>query len=179
MARRCLVCLLGAVLSGSVLLGETPERLVDRRVRGESQSARRLLQDGLRLSPTFARLVDRIEHSDLIVYVRLQSVAPGTVGATQLVASSHGTRYVLVTIGPQALELDLLARLAHELQHVTEIADAVDVRDDAGLRRLFRQIGWASGSDRWETQAAVDLGRRVLGEVWVEPRDVTQLARAR
>ena len=47
--------------------------------------------------------------------------------------------------------------LAHELQHAVEIAEHEEVRDEDGIRRLYREIGHASGEDAFETAAARDV----------------------
>jgi len=107
---------------------------VDPRVRCTSPPACNLLRDGVRRSPTLADLVERIERSDLIVYLRLGEVRPGAMGVTQLIGSSPFARFVLVTVKPLAPALELLARLGHELQHVIEIAEAPGVCNDDSMR---------------------------------------------
>jgi hypothetical protein len=51
------------------------------------------------------------------------------------------------------------------LQHAVEIANDPGVRSSAELAELYRRIGWASGSTRYETAAAIEIGRQVQGEV--------------
>ena len=55
--------------------------------------------------------------------------------------------------------------LAHELQHAVELADAPEVRDDEGVRQLYRRIGSASDPDHFETAAARRIERAVRMEV--------------
>jgi hypothetical protein len=125
-----------------------------------------VLQDGLRRSETIRRLVSRVERSDLIVWVTLSPLPPGRTGATRLLTASAGYRFLLVTLDPQGSPFLLAARLGHELQHVTEIADAAEVHDSNGMSALYRKIGWpASGSNTWETEAALELGQRVFREM--------------
>jgi hypothetical protein len=179
MVRGACVLVLALLWPSSVPLAGASDDFRQGRLRALSKEANALLREGLRLSPTFAGMVNRIERSDLIVYVQFGSLRPGVEGATQLVGSSAGTRYVLVTIRPMATVIDLLGRLGHELQHVTEIAEARDVHDDAGMSVLFRRIGWSAGSGRWETDAAILHGRRVLREAFAWRRNVSELTQAR
>jgi|WetSurMetagenome_2_1015567.scaffolds.fasta_scaffold522801_1 hypothetical protein len=140
------------------------------RVRWMDARARQLLQEGARRSATVSGMLDRIEGSDLIVYVEVR-MGTDSISTTRLLVAPPGTRFVLVTIriGPG---FDLIPRLGHELQHVVEIAAARDVRDDEGMRALFKRIGWRSRQpDAWETEAAIDAGRRVDREIRRRPPD--------
>jgi hypothetical protein len=177
MAGNACAFVLGIVLAESAFAGGVPEAGENLRLRCIDKRACSAVQGGLASSTTFRALADRIENSDLIVYVRMGEVRPGTVGATQLFASSGGTRFILVTIKPLAVHTEIIARLGHELQHVTEIADDPGAHDDDSVRALFRRIGWAAGYDAWETAAAVRSGRQVLEESLDGPRNETRLAR--
>lgn len=135
------------------------------RVRPLGSHERLLLQRGLRDSPTIRQLVGRLEASDLIVFITLGAVPPGTGATTTMVAVAGTIRYLMVTLDPMDSEVQLLSRLGHELRHAVEIADASDVRSADGMRALLTRIGWRSGPDRWETSNAVDAARRVEREV--------------
>ena len=56
-----------------------------------------------------------------------------------------------------------LAALGHELQHVREIAQALDVISAATMRRLFERVGYpvSPGSNNYETSAAQVIERQV------------------
>jgi hypothetical protein len=119
-------------------------------------------------SPTFRAIVDRLDGSDLIVYVSRGSLSGQTSASTQLLTWTGGYRYVRVT-----LELDPdtdvgVAMLGHELRHALELADAPWVRDDGAVLSLYREIGYSSCSRPtpcYDTQDAVDAGRQVLVEL--------------
>jgi len=49
---------------------------------------------------------------------------------------------VRVAVRLPGLENELVCTLAHELQHVVEIADAPEVRDTRSLLRFYDRIGW-------------------------------------
>ena len=154
-----------------------PPLMEQPRLRFLNLSSTRLTADAIKRSPTIRSLAQRIEASDLLVYVRLQFERQGRSGSTRLIASSAGTRFVLVTVNPMACRDNLIARLGHELQHVIEIAAAPDVQDDGGMRALFGRIGYRSAPDSWETEAAITTARLVYREMWTRPAEPATLAR--
>ena len=109
------------------------------RLRPADTKAATLLEAGTARSETFRLLVDAIERSDLVVYVETGVLAvPGQV---QFVAATPRTRYIRVSVRVPGLENDLLAWLAHELCHATEIAAAPDVTGQASLRTYYDRVG--------------------------------------
>ena len=125
-----------------------------------------LLKDGFFRSPTFARLVARLERSDVIVYVEmLPHMPPGIEGRLMMMPRAHGTRYVRIQIGMKGSVPDTIGLLAHELQHATELADAPDVADMASFVALYERIGQRSGWHQYETAAAQDAARQVRSEI--------------
>jgi hypothetical protein len=119
-------------------------------------------------SPTFRAIVDRLDASNLIVYVSRGALRGETSASTQLLTSTGGYRYVRVT-----LELDPdtdvgVAMLGHELRHALELADAPWAVDDGTVMSLYKKIGYAScmrATPCYDTQEAVDAGRQVLAEL--------------
>ena len=135
-------------------------------LRGASDRETALIRDLLARSATARALAAEIETADVIVYVETAR-APGRGRAvTRFVTTSHGVRYIRITLGPVPHPDDLAALLAHELQHVTEIARAPDVVDDAGVLRLYRAIGEErAAGNAFETAAAREVGARVRAEL--------------
>lgn len=180
MTRGVCTAVLGLVLCTTAIQADAPLSVDKSRVRCLSGGASRLLDDALRRSPTVQGMVERLADSDLIVYLELGRLEGSRIGRTQLMASSPGTRFVLVTIALVAPLVDLVARLGHELQHVLEIAGSRDVHDEDGMRALFRRIGWVSlRPDGFETDAAIEAGRRVLRDMEHRPRPTPEVASAR
>lgn len=137
-----------------------------RHVRTSFPYVTSLLKDGFYKSPTFARLVARLEHSDLIVYVEvLQQMPAGIEGRMVMLPHAHGTRYVRIQIGAQEAENDSIALLAHELEHATEVANAPDVTDMNRFVALYERIGQKSGWHQYETAAAQETARQVRNEI--------------
>jgi len=123
------------------------------------------IKEGCRRSPTFKRLVDLIEQSDLIVYVEATRQVPRHMQAyLQLAGAAPGVRFVRVVLRIPATKDTLIAQMGHELQHATEIAWAPEVRDQAGMHALYRRIG-DEGALGWDTAAARYVGSTVLDEL--------------
>src|SRR5215471_10539006 len=96
-----------------------------RHIRTTNAYVSSLLKDGFYRSPTFARLVTRLERSDLIVYIELLERMPsGIEGRMMMMPRTHDHRYVRIQIEMQGSNADGVALLGHELQHARELADA-------------------------------------------------------
>jgi hypothetical protein len=121
-------------------------------------------------SPTFRSIAERIDGSDVIVHMTCGYFKSATMaGRTMLSSVGPDVRYVRVQILCDQSPQVLLAIVAHELQHVAEIASARAVVDDSSFGRLYRKIGFPTclspETNQFETAAAVEAGRRVRAEV--------------
>src|SRR5436309_12923076 len=113
-----------------------------RHVRTTDSYVTHLLKRGHSRSATFARLVSRLQDSDVIVYVEILPWLPDTMdGRLLLLPRAHAFRYVRVQITLRGGEDDAIALLGHELQHACEIADAPEVGNQTQLARLYERIG--------------------------------------
>jgi hypothetical protein len=152
--------------------GAAPSRtdaLIDapnRHVRATSRTTQALLRDGRRNSPTFAALLERLEQSDVYVYVEDVDRLPGALeGRLLVLRPSHGFRYVRVQIARRGGPNDWIAVLGHELRHAVEVADDPGVLDIDSLIALYRRIGIDRGHHEYDTREAQETGRRVLKEL--------------
>src|SRR5690349_621209 len=94
-------------------------------VRAESREMRELIAETTLRSPTFRTLVDEIDGSDVIVYVRPRLLAsPSLEGRIGIVGSRAGTRFLAIELAVPRTRNEHMATLAHELQHAIEIARA-------------------------------------------------------
>lgn len=173
---RCLgTGLLMCVATGVPALGQDPPRdAASPRVRAAGALAAALLRKGREGSPTFATLLQRLGDSDLVVYVETRSLdLPGRI---QLVAESPTCRHLRVSLRTPGLATEQVAWLAHELRHAIEIANAVDVRDQASLRRLYERIGTVRrhGTETAETREAQEVWTKVLYELRRRPGRVAR-----
>jgi hypothetical protein len=131
--------------------------------------AARLLEEGFSRSSTFRHLVDRIRRSDVIVYVQTRPNMPQQAGGSlRFLGRSATDRFVLVSINTYHSWPMKIALLGHELQHVTEVADATDVTSAEGLRALYRRIGVRVRTDAYDSHAAQVAGQLVRDELSAE-----------
>jgi hypothetical protein len=150
-----------APLSATAAL-DSPQR----HVRTSDKSVRHLLERGFTRSATFARLLARLEHSDVIVYVEQVTRLPGALeGRMMMLPRVQGARYVRIQLALRGSPDDSVALLGHELQHAIEIAEATDVADEAGLIKLYQRIGTRGGQHIYDTIAAQQMGRVVRREL--------------
>ena len=136
------------------------------RLRAVDAKAAALLKAGRARSTTFSLLTAAIERSDLVVWISAGHLQPA--GQVQFVAATPYSRYVRVAVRLPGLENALVSTLAHELQHVVEIADAPEVRDARSLLRFYDRIGWggrAGATAEMETADAQRIGLKDLNEL--------------
>ena len=149
----------------SAVIGITPPFVMKSpRVRPMSETAREIVADAARRSPTIARLLDVIERSDTIVYIDLDFNLRSE-GATTLIAANTLCRFIRIAIGQLLTSYRRIEMLGHELQHAVEIIQAPQVRDAPGVRQLFSRIGWLLTDLSFESPAAIGTERQVRKEL--------------
>ena len=157
----------GLPAASEAAVARTPEP----RVRTTDTRMRRLLDAAVLASPSLRALVDRLQQSDVVVYVQCERYAPSRVaGRLTFVSAAGGRRYVVVRLQRLESRAQQIALLAHELQHAVEIADTPAIVDGASLAREYQRLGhvstWSTTPGiAYDTVAAVEMGRRVLREV--------------
>jgi len=145
--------------------GEPRVRTTDRRVRA-------LIDEAVLASPSLRALVERVEQSDVVVYVQCEPGPPSVIaGRLTFVTSAGGLRYVLVRLRHLRSRVQQMALLAHELQHAVELVDKPAILDAPSLAREYARFGHINvasspaGGLAFDTSAAVEMGRRVLSEL--------------
>ena len=135
-------------------------------VRAMQKEGDALLTVGMGSSPTFRRLVNRLERSDVIVYVDIRPDMPAYLGGSlRFITRSATTRFLRVQLNRSLSEPTLVALLGHELQHAVEVAGAPDITTADGLRRLYRRVGVRTGPDTYDSVAARETGYTVRDEL--------------
>jgi hypothetical protein len=140
-------------------------------VRGTDEASATLIRDLVARSATGRELVDRLDRSDLVVYVRRRLFTTGTVtGRIGFVRGDCRQRYVAIEIAAPRNYVDELSSLGHELQHAVEIAGEGGVCDATALAELYTRIGdpverWGGMADTFETRTAAETGFRVRREL--------------
>ena len=139
-------------------------------IRASDDELVALLEDGIKRSPTFKGLVDRLAKSDVILYVRPDVTAKTNSMRLTFLAAKGGYRYLVIRVGAGRSKDQQLATLGHEMQHAVIIADAASVVDSASLRREFERVGKLTqapvGDDFFfESPGAEEVRRRILAEI--------------
>jgi hypothetical protein len=119
---------------------------------------RRLLpvvQAGRDASPSFRALIERLETTDVVVFVQCARLRSRLDGELTFLAAAGGLRYVLVRIGWDLPLERKIAVLGHELQHALEVARNSDTS--------------APGRWRWRTNA-LDLRGTGDSTGWISIR---------
>jgi hypothetical protein len=160
----------GAVLCAVCLLASPVSAREDMpHVRGKDAYARWLIEMALTHSPTVRALAAHLASSDIVAYVQVVPVVTRTA-RTVLLNGNRPIRYLLISIDLNHPPARLVEMLAHELQHAVEIADAPNVRTEAGLVALYRRIGLHRRStNNFETLLAQQMGLRARQDVQARP----------
>ena len=119
--------------------------------------------------PTVRELIDRVEDSNVIVYVGVSPLLKSTLaGRVTWMTQAGDYRYLRITVSTDLTFDQAIASLAHELQHVVEVIDDPGVVDERTLVALYKRIGHpsrAAASAAWETVAAQEAGTRARREL--------------
>jgi hypothetical protein len=163
---RLALSILAGLLAIAQLDAAGPGSDAFRRIRPMQKDGARLLAIGIERSPTFRRLVDRLERSNVIVYVDLRpDMPPYRGGSLRFLARSATDRFLKIQLNRAFTGKTLVALLGHELQHAVEVADAGSVDSVADLRDLYRRLGETTGMDQFDTLAARQVGYVVRREL--------------
>jgi len=119
-----------------------------------------LIDGGLSGSATF-HLVDTLNASDVVVYVEPKLTRQAWAAIWPTTSWLKGDTVISTSpIETQGAKRRLGSLLAHELQHVVEVAQAPEARDAESLDRMFIRLAVKFGCDGTtctETQAAKDI----------------------
>jgi hypothetical protein len=143
------------------------------RIRPQDGRTTMLIAAGVARSATFRALVDRIEASNVFVYVAMSPLLKsGLSGRVTWMARTGPYRYLRVGISTDLSSGQIIATLGHELQHVVEVIEDPGVVDERSLVSLYKRIGRpsrATVTSGWETLAAQEAGNRVRRELVATP----------
>jgi hypothetical protein len=143
--------------------GDRPAVSVLAHVRAAANAAV-LLGDAAAASATVRDLMGRLAETDVIVYVEITASPQIPLARTKFVTATPSARFLRIGLRSALPPFDVTPLIAHELQHALEIAACADVRDDAGMRRLFARIGHQHGTDSYETDAARQVEQAARAE---------------
>jgi hypothetical protein len=138
-------------------------RVLDRRMSP-------MVQAGRDQSPSFRALVERLETTDVVVYVECTRLRRHLDGDLTFVSAAGGLRYLMVRLAWDLTLSRKIATLGHELQHVLEVAARPDIVSAQTMAVAYERFGFTRnrGVDRvdFDTVAAIDTGIAIWRELW-------------
>ena len=167
--RTLLALVFGSLIATTALAANPDETWREARLRPQDARLADLLRAGVARSATFRALVNRLESGNVIVYLSLsQTLRSNLAGKLTWMTKAGNFRYLKATLNLEQTADQMIATLAHELQHALEVSADLDVTDQRSMLALYKRIGRPSYSglvEAWETQAAQDAGFRVRREL--------------
>jgi hypothetical protein len=165
-----LVVLCWFALTSSTIASSDPAALDGGgpRIRPQNAYIAELLKTGRARSATLRSLADRIEAGNVIVYIAVNPLLKSSLsGALTWMTQAGGFRYVRASLSKDLTPDQMIATLAHELQHAAEVAEDPSVSSEATLVAMYRRIGLPkhASSAGWETEAAQEMGYQVRREL--------------
>jgi hypothetical protein len=165
--------------AASLLFVASPARAEDPgkpppHVRPESESTRELVALAIARSPTVREMIERIERSDVVVYIRHRSF-PGSLlqGQIGVLSRVAGRRYLIIEIACGRIWIEQISTLGHELYHALEIADHPSVVDAQSLAVFYERYGTRTSGHSagltYETAGARNTGFQVRREAFMNP----------
>ena len=136
----------------------------DSRVRTDNPAIAAVIQDGIRRSTTFRRLVEAIDASDGIVFVEEGRCRPSVRACLAFSVKQAGpNRLLRVVVEVRKPDWDLMGSIGHELYHAVEVLSEPRIKSSGALYLFYQNVGEPSG-DRFETPAARKAGDAVRRE---------------
>ena len=121
----------------------------------------RIVEDGLKRSATFRQKCEELAGTKAVVLVAWGSMDSQSQALNSMEVSESGV-LARVTVPPV---WNAVALIAHEMEHVLEKSRGVDFK--AAANRSGSGVWRAFGG--YETQAAIDIGKRVAKELQAKP----------
>ena len=177
-----LAVLCSLTLTSSAIASTDPAVSGGPRLRPQSAYVAALLKAGIARSATMRSLVDRIEAGNVIVYIAVNPLLKSNLsGGLTWMTSAGAFRFVRASISRDLTPDQMIATLAHELQHAAEVAEDESVISEPTLVAMYRRIGVPSRAvaPGFETVAAQEMGFQVRRELTAAPvprvGEITQL----
>ncbi len=138
----------------------------DSRVRPLSAHVEKLLADGMAGSPTFRQMLNRIESSDVIVYIEARpDLRAGVGGVMRFITRSASARFLRIQVSSAQARHVQIAMLGHELRHALEIVDQPGIGTADDLHQFYRERGVRTGLGTFDSIAAQQAGYAVRNEL--------------
>ncbi len=138
------------------------------RIRSVSENIVAIIDQGYERSPTFARLIETLEQSPVLVYIepgRCPAIRRQRLnGCLADLGTAGGARHLRINIDVRLPNDLLIASVGHELQHAVEVAQVNPGTHGHG--QAFVGAGARPvGANVYETDAAQDVKTAVLRDL--------------
>jgi hypothetical protein len=120
-------------------------------IRSDAPLVQWLLTKGARYSSTLSDLVESLEATDVIVYVKMDPRMPRTLGGkTTFLTAALDCRYILITLASNDDVISTAIILGHELAHASEIALDPSIVDERSMLNAYMPhvVGMRGGKPR-------------------------------
>jgi len=155
-----------------VALREDSDVAARAHIRVEDERLARLLDYGRRRSVLLQALIDRLESSDVVVYMRCdRQLRLGLSGRLSYVGTAANLRYVMVRVGYVGDRMRQIVLVGHELRHAVEVAETPEIVDSRSLQAAYERIGYVNraaslaGILAFESDQAVQAGEQIFREL--------------
>lgn len=140
------------------------------RLKPADPEIRRLVEDGYARSASFRALVDAIHRSNAVVVVQFGLCANGRFrSCVTNIDGDRERRSIRIKVNTRTTEDRLIATIAHELHHVTEMLAEPDLSRPEAVLALYQRIGKGACrqglSEACETDAALAAESKVMEEL--------------
>lgn len=130
----------------------------------------RLVEEGVRHSPTFAAEVRELSNSDIIVLVEpAVKLPPGICGHTTFLSARGGFRYLQILFETRYNVPQTIGIIGHELRHALEVATHPEVIDQKTFGSMYERIGYRNRLARrglaYDSIEAITAGRTIVEEM--------------
>ena len=136
------------------------------RVRSEHPVIAAAIVEAAEHSPAFRSMIEAVERTDGIVYVREGICRRGLRACLAGVHSAPSNRFLYVKVDTRKVAgCELMASVGHELQHAVEVLQNPKVIDNYTLAQFYLHKGPTGDDLRFETEAATRAGLLVEKEL--------------
>jgi hypothetical protein len=136
------------------------------RVRSEHPVIAAAISTAAEHSTAFRTMVEAVERTNGIVYMREGTCRRGLRACLAGVYSAPSTRFVFVKVDLRLVaECELMASIGHELQHALEVLENPKIIDNYTLAHFYMHEGPTGDDIRFETEAAMRAGLLVEKEL--------------
>jgi hypothetical protein len=124
-----------------------------------------VIQDAFDRSPTFRKLVAKIDASDSYVYVLDGKCSHSVRACFVNVTASSTNRFMRVLVDGSRADPELMGLIAHELRHTIEVIAEPGIRSSEAKYLFYERTAMHTSGGTHETLAAIKAGETVRSEV--------------